>query len=256
MIAALACLLLAIPTHVHEGDAQAFTSLTDAQGRPLADSRYSQWIEGGVLHIQTRSDFPGGRTIVEHARLRLHPQLEQESWEWNEKNGDRLARMYEVDFKSGKAVATRVDQGKRWKEDLSIEPGKTFAGIGFLAAVKALRAQLAVGQHVELQAVAMTPKPRVATVTVTRDGPSPVRMAGRTIEGDRYTIHPEIPAIARLFVKAPDLRVWLVDSDPAAFLRFEGPLVEPDDPVIHIDLIPGASAHAQARPGARPPRQK
>ena len=172
MIAALACLLLAIPTHLHEGDAQAFASLTDAKGRPLADSRYSQWIEGGLLHLQTRSDFPGGRTVVEHATLRLHPQLEQESWEWSEKNGDRLVRTYQVDFKTGKAVATRVDQGKHWKEDLGIEPGKTFAGIGFLAAIEALRAQLAVGQHFELQAVAMTPKPRVATVTVTRDGPS------------------------------------------------------------------------------------
>src|ERR1700674_3729091 len=197
MIASLACvLLLAIPSHVHEGDAQAFTAMTDVQGRPVADSRYSQWIEGGLLHIQTRSDFPGGRTVVEHATLRLPPQLEQESWEWSEKNGDRLVRMYGVDFKTGKAVARRVDQGKHWNEDLSIEPGKTFAGIGFLAAVKALRAQLAVGQHFELRAVAMTPTPRVAAVTVTRDGPSPVRMAGRTIAGDRYTIHPEIPAIA------------------------------------------------------------
>ena len=256
MIAALACVLLAIPTHVHEGDAQAFASLTDAKGRPLADSRYSQWIEGGLLHIQTRSDFPGGRTVVEQATLRLHPQLEQESWEWSEKNGDRLVRSYQVDFKTGKAVAKRVDQGKHWEEDLSIEPGKTFAGIGFLAAVKALRAQLAVGQHFDLRAVAMTPTPRVAAVTVTRDGPSPVRMAGRTIAGDRYTLHPDIPAIARLFVSAPDMHVWLVDSDPAAFLRFEGPLVEPGDPVIRIDLIAGPSAHAQARSGARPPRQK
>src|SRR5258708_6405463 len=112
MIAALACLLLAIPTHLHEGDAQAFASLTDAKGRPLADSRYSQWIEGGLLHLQTRSDFPGGRTVVEHATLRLHPQLEQESWEWSEKNGDRLVRTYQVDFKTGKAVATRVDRGR------------------------------------------------------------------------------------------------------------------------------------------------
>jgi light-regulated signal transduction histidine kinase (bacteriophytochrome) len=106
--------------------------------------------------------------------------------------GGQLVREYKVDFRTGKAEATRVDQKKRWKEDLSIEPGKSFAGIGFVAVVKALRTQLAPGQHVELQAVAMTPRPRTATVTITRDGPSEVRMAGRTIAGDRYTIHPEI----------------------------------------------------------------
>ncbi len=254
MTTVLVCALLALVPHGHEGDAQAFTSLNDAQGRPLADARYAQWVEGDILHIESRADFPSGRSIVEHATLRLHPQLEQESWDWTERNGDRMVREYKVDFRTGKAVATRVDQGKRWNEDLSIEPGKTFAGLGFIPAIKALRAQLAPGQHFELRAVAMTPKPRIATVTVTRDGPSAVRMAGRTIQGDRYTIHPEIPAIARLFISAPDLHIWLVNSDPAAFLRFEGPLVEPKDPIVHVDLIPGASAHAQARSAPRPRR--
>ena len=254
MTSALLCLLLAIPSNVHEGDAQAFTSVTDAQGVPLADSRFSQWIAGGLLHVEARSDFPGGRTIVERATLRLHPQLQQEGWDWTEKKAGKVVRMYEVDFKTGKASATRVDQEKSWKEDLTIHPGKTFAGAGFLTAVKALRAQLAVGQHIELEAVAMTPKPRTANVIVTRDGPSEIRMAGRTLEGDKYTLHPDIPAIARLFVKAPDQHVWLLNSDPAAFLRFEGPLAEPDDPIIRIDLIPGPSARAEGRRGPRPPR--
>lgn len=253
MWTALVCALVAIAATVHEGDAQAFTALTDAQGHAIADSRYSQWVKGDVLHISTRSDFPDGRVVVERATLRLHPQLEQESWSWSETRGEQLIRSYEVDLKTGKAVATRVDQHKRWIEDLKIEPG-TFAGLGFLAAIKALRGQLAVGGHVSLHAVAVLPKPRTADVTVTRDGPDPVHMAGRTIDGDRYTIHPEIPAIAKLFVSAPDMHVWLVNSDPAAFLRFEGPLVEPKDPIIHIDLIPGPSANAQGRPGPRPHR--
>ena len=254
MLTALTCLLLALPSNVHEGDAQAFTGLTDAEGHVLADSRYAQWVAGGLLHVEARSDFPDGRSIVERATLRLHPQLAQESWDWTEKRAGQLVRLYQVDFKTGKAEAKRVDQEKSWKEDVTIHPGKTFAGAGFLTAVKALRAQLAVGQHMELEAVAMTPKPRVATVTVTRDGPSEVHMAGRTIEGDKYTIHPEIPAIAKLFVKAPDQHVWLLNSNPAAFLRFEGPLAEPDDPIIRIDLIPGSTARSEGRSGPRPAR--
>jgi hypothetical protein len=252
MILALVCALLAIAP-AHEGDAQAFTSLTDAQGKPLGDSRYSQHIEGGALHIETRTDLPPDRIIVEHAVLRLQPQLEQESWDWTERVGGQLVREYKVDFRTGKAEATRIDQKKRWKEDLSIEPGKSFAGIGFIAVVKALRAQLSPGQHVELQAVAMMPRPRTATVTITRDGTSDVRMAGRTIAGDRYTIHPEIPWIARPFIHAPDQHVWLLKDDPPAFLRFEGPLLEPNDPIVRIDLIAGHSAHAQprGRPGVR-----
>lgn len=248
MIASLVCVLLAVTPHGVEGDAQAFTSLTDAHGAPLADARYAQWVTGDTLHIATRSDFPGGRVIEEKATLRLHPQIEQESWEWTERDGDKPLRQYSVDFASGEAVATRFDQQKRWKEHLDdIAPGKTFAGIGFITAVKALRGSLQPGQEVKLKAVAMTPRPRTATVSVRRDGPDPVRMASRTIPGDRYTIHPEIPAIVRLFVHAPDQHIWLVASDPAAFLRFEGPLLEPTDPVIRIDLIPGPPAHGEAR---------
>ena len=248
----LALVLLALAPHCREGDAQAFTSLTDAQGRPLADARYSQWVTGDLLHIESRADFPDGRSVVERATLRLRPSLVQLRWEWTEKKGERLVRQYEVDFATHKAVATRVDQGKQWKEDVDVVPGKTFAGIGFVTAVKALRGQLQPGQAVELHAIAMTPKPRTVTVSVRRDGPDEVHMAGRTVEGDRYTIHPEIPAIAKLFVSAPDEHVWLVKSAPAAFLRYEGPLVEPSDPVIRINLIPGPPvAHAQARAAPR-----
>jgi hypothetical protein len=247
MILLLCVSLLAVVPHGTEGDAQAFTALTDAQGKPLADSRYSQWVTGDVLHIESRSDFPGGRSILERATMRLRPQIEQLTWDWTEKNGEQLVRQYEVDFRTRHAVATRVDQGKRWKEDVDVEPGKTFAGIGFITAVKALRGELAVGQSVELVAVAFTPKPRTAKVKVTRDGPEPVHMAGRTIPGDRFTIHVDIPAIARLFVDPPDQHIWLIAGDPSAFLRFEGSLVEPKDPIVRIDLIPGASAHAQAR---------
>lgn len=242
----LLALLLALAPHGREGDAQAFTALTDAQGRTLADSHYSQWVTGDVLHIESRSDFADGRVVDEQAELKLHP-VEQLRWEWKERNGATAVRQYEIDFVKHKAVATRFDQQKQWREDVDVTPGKTFAGIGFITAIKALRGQLQPGQSIELKAIAMTPKPRGVTVSVKRDGPDEVHMAGRTIEGDRYTIHPEIPAIARLFVTAPDQHVWLIGSDPAAFLRFEGPLVEPGDPVIRIDLIPGAPVRMQAR---------
>jgi hypothetical protein len=73
------------------------------------------------------------------------------------------------------------------------------------------------------------------------------------VRGDRFDIHPEIPAIARLFVHVPDQHIWLVEGGPPAFLRFAGQMVEKDDPTIVIDLIPGPPANAlpQARPGPR-----
>ncbi len=161
--------LLAVAPHAQEGDAQAVTALVDVEsGATIADGRYAQRVEGGVLHIESRNDFPDGRVIVERAVLRLEPELRQESWDWTERKNGALVRQYEVDFRTGHAVATRVDQHKRWKEDLDLVPGKTFAGIAFVAVIKALRTELAPGGKIDLKAVAFTPKPRLAPVSVTR----------------------------------------------------------------------------------------
>jgi len=244
----LLVLLLAIAPVGKEGDGQAFTSLTDPAGHPLADGRYAQHVRDGILHVEARYDFPDGRTAVERASLRLLPQIEQLSWDFVERTKEgELVRSYQVDFRTRQAVAERADQNKRWRDEVAVEPGKTFAGIGFMTAVKALREQLAPGQSMELQAIAFTPHPRSATVSIVHDGPETVRMAGRSIPADRFTIHPEIPAIARLFIHVPDQHIWLLAGGPPSFLRFEGPLVEPKDPVVMIDLVPGPSARSQPR---------
>lgn len=251
MAAVLLAVLCAIAPRDKEGDAQAITSVVDpASGAAIADGRYAQRVEGGVLRIEARYDFPDGRTVVERASVRLSPELVQESWDWTERRRGALVRSYEVDFRTGQAVATRADEHKRWKEKLDIEPGKTFAGIAFVAVIKALREELSPGQKVELKAIAFTPKPRVATVSVSRGTVEELRMAGRGVPADPYTIHPEIPAIARVFVSAPDQRVWLFATGPPAFLRYQGPLVEPKDAAIRVDLIPSRSANA-GRSGPR-----
>jgi len=249
---AVLAVLLAVAPHAREGDAQAFTSLIDAKsGATIADGHYAQWVEGGLLHIESRNDFPDGRATVERAVLRLEPELQQQSWDWTERKNGALVRQYEVDFRSKRAVTTRVDQHKRWKEDLDIEPGKTFAGIALVAVIKSLRVELAPGQKADLKAVAFTPRPRLAPINVIRERPESVHMAGRTIAADRYTIHPDIPAIAKLFVSAPDQHVWLYAEGPAAFLRYEGPLVEPNDPIVRVDTIPSRVANAGRAPSRR-----
>src|SRR2546430_13511730 len=154
-------LLLAVAPHAQEGDAQAVTALVDVEsGATIADGRYAQRVEGGVLHIESRNDFPDGRVIVERAVLRLEPELRQESWDWTERKNGALVRQYAVDFRTGHAVATRVDQPKRWKEDLEIVPGKTFAGIAFVAVGKGLRTELAPRGEIAVEGVACTPRTR------------------------------------------------------------------------------------------------
>ena len=249
-------LVVAIAASIHEGDVQAYVSLTDGNGAVLADGRYAQRIQGDSLRIDARYDFPDGRVVEERAVIRLHPAIEQKSWEWSEKKDGAVLRSFSADFATGVAKGHKGKES--WNEKLEIHPGKTFAGIAFELAVKNLHDQVPAGKSVELEAIAFTPKPRTAGVEVKHEGRQDIQMARRTVHADAWTIHPKVPAIAKLFVKAPDQHLWLSSDEPISFLRFEGPLVEPGDSPVRVETIPSApAALRQGRTaGPRKPRQR
>jgi hypothetical protein len=35
-----------------------------------------------------------------------------------------------------------------------------------------------------------------------------MKMSGRSLKGDRFIVHPEIPFIAKFFVNVPDTKIW------------------------------------------------
>lgn len=241
-----------------EGTARGFPALRNLKGEKLADGDFAQWIEGSQLHVRIRYAFNDGRQLEEKAVFRQRPELIQQSWSWRELSNGRLFRRFEVDFEGGTATAEKREEREleRWSEEVDIEPGQTFAGFGFTLAIKGLRERLIAGERVELHAVGFTPKPRVVAVDISHAGLNRIPMAGRTIRANRFIIHPKIPWFAELFVDVPDTSIWLT-TPPAGFLRWEGPLAEPDDPVIRVDLLPGGES-GPARPvgtsGRRPPR--
>jgi hypothetical protein len=109
-------------------------------------------------------------------------------------------------------------------------------------ALQNLRARLLKGERVQLKTIGFSPKPRLVTVQISHAGVDRMEMGGRSVEGDHFVIHPDIPAILKLFVNVPDNHIWLTHPAPAGFLRVEGPVGEPDDPIARIDLLPGESS--------------
>ena len=181
------------------------------------------------------------RRIEEKAVFRQDRQLAQETWSLREVRDGELYRQFEVNVTNGTASAKKRGDGKEletWSDAVKVDAGRAFAGFGFTLAVKAVRARLKRGEHVELQAVGFAPKPQVVTVELSYAGTDRLRMSGRTITGERFIVHPKLPWIAKLFVEVPDAQIWLTQA-PAAFLRWEGPLAEPRDPVTRVDLLPG-----------------
>jgi hypothetical protein len=227
-----------------EGAARGFPSLRSLDGRRLADGSFSQWLEGGSLRVRTEYVFPDGRRIEETASFRQEPRLTQERWLWREIRGGVVVRQYRVDFETGGAVAEKWEGGeaKQWTAAIELEPGRTFAGIGFSLAVKHLRERLRRGERIELLGVGFLPKPQIGKVEVSYRGLDRLTLGGVAMLGERYVIHPKPPILAKLFVDLPDTRLWFTHPPPAGFLRSEAPLAEPTEPVYRIDLLPGAES--------------
>lgn len=233
------------------GAAHAYPAMLDLNGKKLANGEFIQEITEGVLRIRITYDLPNGGRIEEKAAFEQHPQVAQKQWSWRELKDETLQREYKIDFSSGKATARKREKGemKEWSDQVEVEPGRSFAGFGFVLALQNLRDHLVKGEAMELKAIGFNPKPKVVTVKLSWQGADRVPMSGRQLRGDHFVIRPEIPAIVKVFVKLPDTHIWLTPP-PAGFLRLEGPIAEPSDPMIRVDLGSGGKS-AQATPAAK-----
>ena len=239
----LAVSAFAIEVTEPAGAAHGYPALCDINGKKLADGEFRQWVESNRLHIVITYKFSAGEVYEEHSQFRQQPELIQEKWSWQESKHGRAQRKFTVDFLTGIGSAHITQDHKDVSKKIKIEPGRTFAGFGFSIALSNLRKRLLGGEQVQLKAVGFSPfptlGPQVVTVTVSHGGVQRMRMGGRSPKGDQFIIHPEIPLFAKLFINVPDTKIWLTNPAPAGFLRWEGPIVLPDDPLIRVDLLSG-----------------
>jgi len=223
------------------GVAHGYPALRDLNGTKLADAEFMQWVEDDRLHIRLIYRFKDGRRIEEKAVLRQQPEVVQDEWSWRESKGEEVLREFGVNFGAKTATAQKREKGemKHWEEKIAVEPGKTFVGFGFTVALQNLRKRLLAREQIELKAIGFTPKPQMVSVQISHVGADRMEMSGRRLKGDRFLIHPDIPAVAKIFVHAPDTYIWLTNPAPAGFLRWEGPFGEPSDPIARVDLLSG-----------------
>jgi hypothetical protein len=257
----LAALIFARPAFAVElteplGAAHAYPALLDTNGKKLAEGEFRQWIEDDRLRVEIEYEFDDGQHFEENAVFRQKPELSQEKWSWKESKNGKVSRQFTADFraKTATALTHENNEAKQFSENIEVEPGRTFAGFGFTLALQNLRKSLVKGEKVELKAVGFTPKPRLATIQLSYGGLDRIRMSGRALKGDRFVIRAEIPPIVKLFIHIPDTQIWLTHPAPAGFLRWEGPVVVPSDPLIRVDLLPGVKS-GPAQPAQANSRQ-
>jgi hypothetical protein len=228
-----------------EGELFAFPTLKDDHGRVLARSTYRQWFAGGELRVEIVHALADGR-IVERARFRQGKTLEQRAWSWDERREGGMVRAFDVDFTVGRAHARTIDHGqdRRWEEEVTVEPGRTFAGVGLVYAAKNLRDGLQAGGDGELRAVAFFPQPRSLPVTVKFVKRERIRIAGRDVDADRLEVRPDLKGLEKLVEKLKDplgADVWVHHGSPPMILRVRYPLVAVNDPAVVLETL-GAPA--------------
>jgi hypothetical protein len=226
--------------------------MRDQRGTVVAFGELTQRLVGDRLVVRGVWRFVDGRIAEEHDDLRIGRDLRQERFGWVERRAGAELRRIDVDFRSGDAVVVHREKGKteRWREKLDLKAGKAFAGYSTALAVSQLRDDLNDPRaRAELTFVAFTPKPRTVTLQISRTQGKHLDAAGREIAADLYTLHPEIPFPVSVFVHATDAHLWFTHVPPPALLRAEQNLVEKDDPLIVIDVIPRTTA--LHRPAAR-----
>lgn len=238
------------------GAAHGYPGLCSIDGKKIADGEFRQWVESKRLHVVITYKFPDGELYEEQTQFRQQPELIQEKWSWKESKDGKSQREFAADFLSGMASAHVPEEHKDVSEKINVEPGRTFAGFGFAIALSNLRKRLLSGEQVQLKAVGFSPfptlSPQVVAVTISHGGVDRMRMSGRLVKGDRFIVHPEIFFLAKLFVDVPDTNIWLTNPAPAGFLRWEGPIVLPTDPLIRVDLLSGTNSGPAASLQTKP----
>lgn len=254
----------AVEVRSPEGELYAFPTLLDDEGSPVATSTLSQWFEGGRLHVRITHRFADGRQAVERARFTQGKELDQEAWSWEERRGDRVVRAFEVDLARGRARGEKLEddgEERTWDEEVKVERGRTFCGLGVAYAVKNLGARAAKGEEVELRGIAFLPKPVSVPLKVKHAGRETIALAGREVDADRFEVRLDLKGLEKLVALAKDpagADVWLRHGTPPMILRVRYPLAEVRDPVVVIETLgtPRPPPRAARAPGGARARSR
>jgi hypothetical protein len=224
-----------------EGDLRGYPTLFDPAGQVIGKGEFIQRNKGGRLEVTATYRYRDGRRTEERAVFDTRRDLVQTQWSFIEHHQDREMRRFELDLTSGQASWMKVE------EDGEVERGQdklddamrrdAFAGIGISFAAKNLIRRDGTVRAAELKGIAFTPKPRAIGIEITQSNVDTIGTGARKIDATRVTIHPKVPAIAELFVDAPDTTLWFSRATPPQLLRVETTIAEPSDPRIVINLF-------------------
>jgi len=93
--------------------------------------------------------------------------------------------------------------------------------------------------------VAMTPKPRLVTLAILRQGEESFSSSSIKLKANHYVVKVKIGGVAGLLApllgkQPPDMQVWVLGGEAPTFVKFEGPLYQ-GGPIWRVELAAPAT---------------
>ena len=221
-----------------EGLVHGFLAVRTLDGKRIADGEITQIADGDLIRSHLTFHFTDGSLYEEQATFTQHGTFRLRSDHLVQK-GPSFKHHLEslVDAASGRVTVRytdddgkekTIDESMRLPEDLAngllftllrhIDPGKPQTTVPELA---------------------MTPKPRLVTLTITPRGEESFTTGNARHEATHYVVKVKIGGIAGWFAgllgkQPPDMHVWILRGEVPAFIKFEGPVVA-DGPVWRVE---------------------
>ncbi|HZI84624.1 MAG TPA: hypothetical protein VFF44_11975 [Casimicrobiaceae bacterium] len=226
-----------------EGMVHGFLAVRTVEGKRLADGEISQIAEGDLVRSHLVFHFADGSLYEEEATFTQKGTFRLRTDHLVQK-GPSFKRPIEtsIDAASGRVKARYTDDdGREQTVDEQMKlPDDVANGLLFtlLRHIDPSTPQTAVPQ------LAMTPKPRLVTLTIIPRGDEPFTSGNSRYKAMHYVVKVKIGGIAGLLApllgrQPVDMHVWIMRGEVPAFIKFEGPLYN-DGPVWRVELADSA----------------
>ena len=211
-----------------EGDVAGFSAIKAPDGSEAIGSiEYHQRRNGDVLEAVRVARFVDGSSDEDHAVARVGgAQLEAVSGRSIIRDaGGEVIVDVNIDVEGDRLHGFWIDDGEREEFDMQADlPPATYWGPLIFIVLKNFAANAEHGR-VRFQTVAPTPRPRVLTLELVRDGASTLDRPGGELGVHDYVLRPNIGWAVDPIIHAliPSTRFFVEPGAPPALARFAGP---------------------------------
>jgi hypothetical protein len=207
-----------------EGVTRAFPVLRSVKGEKLAQGDLVQVAKGDRVESRMVFKFKDGSLYDETVVFSQNDVFVLQSYRLIQRGPafpesmdafvDRESGRYTVRYKADEDSAEEVITGKF---EL---PTDAYNGL-----LSTLMKNLPTGESRTVQIVAFTPKPRLVKMLLTPTVQDAVMVGETAMNATRFMIKPQLGLFASLLVAdLPDVKIWIVEGEAPAFIKFEGPL--------------------------------